>query len=128
METALAGRAVTTMRRQRSEEEKPVVELLEEAFHLVRQGPGLALTTYCVGTLPFLLGFLYFWSDMARSAFAEERLALGSIGLTMLFLWMKVGHGLCTQRWLAWLNGEAPPRWTLRRLVRIATRQIIVQP
>jgi hypothetical protein len=116
------------MKRRRSEQEKPALELVEEAFHLVRRGPVIAWTAYSLGTLPFILALLFFWSDMAHSAFAEERLVGGSLGVTLLFVWMKAWQSVCTQHWLAWLRGDAPPRWTLRWLARTAARQATLQP
>jgi hypothetical protein len=116
------------MKRQSSEEQKPAIELLEEAFQLMRHGPIVALAAYGVGTLPFVLALLFFWSDMAHSAFAEERLARGSLGLTLLFIWMKTWQSVCTRYWLAWLSGDPPPRLTLRGLMRISARQTFLQP
>ena len=58
-----------------------MVELLEEAVHLVRLAPAGSLSAYYVGSLPFVLALLYFWADMSRSAFAGERLAAGAMGL-----------------------------------------------
>jgi hypothetical protein len=116
------------MKRQRSLQEKPVLELVEEAFHLVRRGPVVALMAYGLGTLPFILALLFFWSDMAHSAFAEERLARGSLGLTLLFVWMKAWQSVCARHWLAWLSGEPPPRWRVRWLARIGAWQAALQP
>lgn len=116
------------MKRQRLQEEKGPVELVEEAVHLLRLAPGTALTGYYIGTLPFLLALLFFWSDMARSAFAHERLIPGVFALSALFVWMKCWHGVFAGRLLAQLCGETPPHLTFRWLLRIAVRQGIVQP
>jgi hypothetical protein len=116
------------LRRKRRLDEKPVVELVEEAFHLVRHAPAAALVAYCVGSLPFVLGLLYFWSDMARSAFAEERLLTGSLVMTFLFFWMKGWHSVYARTLTAHLCGEAPPRWRLRWFLRATMYQAIVQP
>ncbi|MEY2407347.1 MAG: hypothetical protein QOF48_17 [Verrucomicrobiota bacterium] len=102
--------------------------MMEEAFHLVRVAPARALVAYCVGSLPFVLGLLYFWSDMARSAFAAERLQTSALGMTLLFFWMKMWHGVYAQTLLAHLCGDPSPRWTVRWLWRIAVYQAIVQP
>ena len=116
------------LRRKRRLDEKPVVELVEEAFHLVRHASAPALVAYCLGSLPFVLGLLYFWSDMARSALAEERLLTGSLAMTFLFFWMKTWHSVYAQSLVAHLCGEAPPRWRLPWLLRTAVYQAIVQP
>ena len=54
---------------------KGAFELLEEAFHLLRLAPASTLAIYYLGSLPFILALLFFWSDMSRSAFAAQRLA-----------------------------------------------------
>ena len=116
------------MKRPRIHEEKSSIELIEEAFCLLRHAPGNALAFYFLGTMPFLLLLLYFWSDMARSPFAEANLMPGVLALAALFIWMKTGHALFAQSLLAHLCGEAPPRLAGRQLLRTATLQTIVQP
>ena len=59
------------MKSKRANEDKPAIELIEEAFHLLRHASPAAWGAYVTGTLPFILLLLYFWSDMARSAFAH---------------------------------------------------------
>jgi hypothetical protein len=65
------------------------LELIEEAISMLRHAPLEVLALYYLGTLPFVMGALYFWADMSRSADAEGRLAGGSLGLALLFIWMK---------------------------------------
>ena len=116
------------MKRKRIQEEQGPVELVEEAFQLLRLAPGSSLAGYYLGTLPFVLAFLFFWSDMARSAFAHERLMVGVLGLSGLFVWMKTWHGVFARQLLARLCGEPPPRVTVGWLFRIAIYQTVVQP
>ena len=82
---------------------REAIELLEEAFHLLRQTPGATLLTYFAGTLPFVLGLLFFWFDMARGVDAGDHLVAGATGLTVLFLWMKLemkGSVLLLNTWV----------------------------
>lgn len=116
------------MKRKRLQEEKGPVELVEEAVHLLRLAPASALIGYYIGTLPFVLALLFFWSDMARSAFAHERLIAGVFGLSVLFVWMKCWHGVFAGQLLAQLCGEAPPRLRFSWLARVALHQAIIQP
>lgn len=102
--------------------------LLEEAVHLLRLAPATALAAYYLGSLPFVLGVLYFWADMSRSASAEQRLVGASMGLAALFLWMKCWHGVFMGRLLAQLSGEPPPRWTVGRALRLVLIQAVIQP
>ncbi len=95
-----------------------VLDLVEEAFFLVRRAPASTLASYAIGTVPFLLGLLFFCTDMARSSFAWERLSAGSLLMAILFVWMKVWQSVfaCqlrqhlagevrTLRWQTWLRG-----------------------
>src|SRR5437867_5928357 len=107
---------------------KAPFELIEEAFHLLRLSPASTLATYYLGSLPFVLVLLFFWSDMSRSAFAEQRLAAAAFALSLLFLWMKVWQAVFAQGLLARLAGEAAPRWTLLRWLRLGLLQAILQP
>ncbi len=108
-------------------EEKGVFDLIEEAMHLLRVAPVQAHLSYYVGSLPFVLGVLYFWSDMGRSAFAFERLPLASLGMALLFLWMKCWQCVFAQRLLARLLDEPAARWTPRRVARMASVQALWQ-
>ena len=107
---------------------KPALELVEEAFHLLRTAPRGALFSYLAGSLPFVLGLLYFWSDMSRGAYADQRLAASAVGMTLLFGWMKLWQAVFVRQLLAQLCREAPPRWTVLGLFQTAFLQAILQP
>jgi len=107
------------MRRDR---EGGALDLVEEALHCLRRAPGL-LAPYYLGSLPFVLGFLYFWADMSRSAFAPGRCAAASLGLALLFVWMKAWHAAFAAGVRAFRLGEPAPRWTLRGAGRVASAQ-----
>ncbi len=116
------------MKSKRANEDKPAIELIEEAFHLLRHASPAAWGAYVTGTLPFILLLLYFWSDMARSAFAHERLLPGVLALSALFLWMKCCHAVFARHLVNRLCGQAPVRWNISEFVRIAVHQAILQP
>lgn len=77
-----------------------VFSLVEEAVVLLRRQP-LALARYYIGALPFVLGFLFFWADMSRNAFAAERCAVSALVLAALYWWMKTWQSLFTRSLLA---------------------------
>ena len=54
------------------DEQKGAIELVENGFHLLRATPLATFACYYVGGLPFVLGFLYFWSDMSGGVLAVE--------------------------------------------------------
>ncbi|MBK8000768.1 MAG: DUF4129 domain-containing protein [Verrucomicrobia bacterium] len=116
------------MKSKRLNEEKSPIELIEEAFQLLRHSSFATWGAYAVGTLPFVLFFLYFWSDMARSAFAHERLPTGVLALSGLFLWMKFCHAVFARQLVNQLCGESSVRWKFSDLCRVAAHQFILQP
>jgi TRAP-type C4-dicarboxylate transport system permease small subunit len=108
--------------------EKGALDLLEEATHLLRLAASRTLLCYYAGALPFVLGALYFWSDMSRGAFAHQRLPQGAVGLALLFAWMKTGQALFARQLLAQLGGEPMPRWHVGPLARLFAGQLALQP
>ncbi len=61
---------------------KSALELAEEAFHLLRQAPARVLAFYAIGAVPFVLGFLYFWADLSRSAYAADHAVAAALGVS----------------------------------------------
>ncbi len=114
--------------RNRRHNAKPSLELVEEAVHVLRMAPGAALACYYAGTLPFVLGMLFFWGEMSRSPFAGEHLAGASLGLAVLFLWMKFWQAVFASHVRAYVSASAPPRWGFRRCVRAFMIQAALQP
>jgi hypothetical protein len=114
--------------RTRRLEGKGAIDLLEEAVHLVRLAPPGVLLSYYAGSLPFVLGFLYFWADMSRSAFADRHCAEAALLVSLLFIWMKCWHAVFSRQLRARLGGEPPPRWSLRRILRLIGAQTALQP
>jgi hypothetical protein len=121
--------APTAMKPERPQKsEKAGIELLEEATHVLRTAPIETLTTYYVGAIPFVLGFLYFWTDMSRSAFATQHLAEASLGTAGLFIWMKFCQALFAGRLRAQLGADGVPRYNAAEYGRILFVQAVIQP
>jgi hypothetical protein len=116
------------MKRKQIEQGKGPLDLIEEAVHLLRRAPAATLLTYYLGSLPFVLGLLYFWADMSRSSFAERRLPLAAFGMTMLFLWMKCWQAVFARRMRAQVSGETVPQMGRREWGRLVCLQALVQP
>jgi hypothetical protein len=103
------------------------LNLAEQAIFLLRRQGGAALLAYYIGTLPFVLGLLFFWSDMSRNPFACWYCGPAAAGLAFLFIWMKLwqvrfGWHLGT----ALQEGSESP-WTLGQWVAVAARQAGLQ-
>lgn len=115
-------------RNSKRDREKGAFDLIEEAVHILRMLPGAIFALYFVGTLPFILGLLYFWADMSRSPFAHQHLAEASLGMALLFLWMKFFQCLFANALRAHITGQPPPRWTFSGCSRIFIIQTLIQP
>jgi hypothetical protein len=114
-------------RKSRDRGGKSAVDILEEATHLLRANVFL-LAPYYFGSLPFILGLLYFWTDMSTGADAWRRCSEASWGLTLLFIWMKTWQSLYARRLVERIRGETSSAWGLRRMARAAALQTTIQP
>ncbi len=103
------------------------IDLAEEAVHLVRLAPARTLAAYYVGTLPFVLGLLYFFADMAYAGDAAARCGAGALALTGLYVWMKCWQAVYCQGLRAYAAQDTPASWTWGRLLRMGVRQAILQ-
>jgi hypothetical protein len=115
------------MNQKKRQKERGAIEIIEQAIHLLRLSPFRFLFSYYIGSLPFVLGLLYFWADMSRNAFAGEYCAVASFGLAMLFVWMKCWHGIFARNIIAHMAGEPTPRWSLAGIGRLTATQTIIQ-
>lgn len=104
------------------------IELMEEAVAVLRRAPSATPAAYYIGTLPFILGLLYFWTDMATSPFAQSRLPGAAFGMSLLYLWMKVWQSVFAARVLSYVSDEPAPRFTARRILRMSVQQAAWQP
>ncbi len=113
--------------RRRKNEQPGVLALAEEAVLLVRRAPLAAWACYLAATVPFVLGVLYFWSDMSRGAQAHDRCASAALGLAALFVVMKIGQSFFVAHLIDALS-QRPRPWTGRRFLRLAAVQGAIQP
>src|SRR6266404_4160044 len=116
------------MKRAGRKQGRTAFDLIEEATHLLRTAPVATLAVYYAGTVPFILGLLYFWADMSRSPFANQHLAEAALGVGALFLWMKFWQAIFARRVRAQIAAEPPPRFNFRRVLNTFLAQTIVQP
>ncbi|HEX3628166.1 MAG TPA: DUF4129 domain-containing protein [Verrucomicrobiae bacterium] len=116
------------MKNQRRQQGHRALDLIEEAVHLLRTTPTATLAVYYLGTMPFVLGLLFFWADMSRNPFAPGRLADASLAMGLLFLWMKFWQTIFARRIRAQRAAQAAPPLGFRQGVRILMTQMIWQP
>lgn len=111
-----------------SRNEKGALEILEEATHLLRLAPVGALLCYYLGTLPFVLGFLFYWADMSAGGNAQAHLIPFSACLVCLFLWMKFWQTAFTSRLKTFLGDTPPVSWNPGRIIRVLCIQTAAAP
>ena len=114
------------MKRKSQGHHKSAILILEEAVHLLRKAPLLLLSGYYIGTLPFILGLFYFWADMSRSADAKSYHAVASLGIALLYIWMKCWHVVFAARVKMSISGQPVPRWSLHRMLTLVTTQTLI--
>lgn len=108
--------------------EPAAIELIEEAVHLLRRAPVAALAVYGAGTVPFVLGLLFFWAHTTWFQPSGETVTWGALGLVALFVAMKTAQAEFCAHLLALRLGAEPPVWSGRRLARLAATQLRLQP
>lgn len=113
-------------RRQRQGDS--ALDLVEDAIHLLRQTPVATHLLYHIASASFVLGLLWFWSDMTRGAYADGRVAPGALLLSALYLGMKTGQAAFCARLRQAVARQAPTRWTLGRCWGLLVTQAALQP
>lgn len=104
------------------------LDLLEEAVHTLRLMPRHFLLFYYLGSVPFVLGLLYFVTAMTHSAFAAAESAPAAFALAALFVWMQVWQAVFAARLRQHLSGSPPQPWPLRRCLRVLIAQMALSP
>lgn len=110
-------------RRRRKNTAVGGLALVGQAIETLRAAPVAAFAAYYVGAIVFVLAFLFFWSDMSRSAFAAEHCAAASLAMAAAFVWLKVWQ--CAFAGIVWryVTDEPSPAWTVRRVARMVCLQ-----
>lgn len=102
------------------------VELLEESVYLLRQAPAGLFFIYYMGTAPFIIGLLYFWADMSRSASGYQYNAAASLAMAGLFFWMKYCQSVFTQKLHDHIRGGQTRRFSFLKTIRTLPVQAFV--
>lgn len=101
--------------------------MVEEAVHILRSAPVALLSPYYAGSVPFVLGLMYFWADMSRSADAFRYHAGAALGLALLYAWMKLWHSIFAYQVKARIFGRLQYPWSLPRIASITATQSLIQ-
>ena len=108
--------------------ERGPIDLIEQATRLFRSAGFATVGLYYIGALPFVLGFLFFWTEMSHDAFAYQSILPGSCAVALLYLWMNVWQAIYAVELRNRLGDRSEARWTARRILRLAIQQSAVQP
>jgi hypothetical protein len=111
-----------------NERERPAIEMLEEAVWLLKSLPLSVISLYLIGTLPFILTFLFFVSDMSSGAFASERAFGASLLVAISWIWMCCWQTAFCSRLREEIAGQTPSPWSVQRVATMAVIQSIFQP
>lgn len=106
--------------------EKSALDIIEESVHILRLSPLSLLGCYYAGSVPFVLGLLYFWADMSRSGFADQYCSLAALGLVLLFSWMKCWHSVFAQKIFAAVSNTQTPKLNISRALYLISSQTII--
>jgi hypothetical protein len=115
------------MKSRRKKQHKSAIRMIEETVHILRSAPVALLSVYYFGSVPFVLGLLYFWADMSRGANAHEYSTMAALGLAFLYAWMKFWQSIFAFQVKAQIFGRTPYPWSLRRIASIAATQSLIQ-
>ena len=105
-----------------------MIDLLEEAIHLLRRTSAIMYAYYLIGVTPFALIFFQLLADASYHRYLAEHLGDSVFRLALGYCWMKGFQALACQRLLASYSGEpVPPRRPLE-LLRLWSAQCAIQP
>ncbi|MGB0581363.1 MAG: DUF4129 domain-containing protein, partial [Limisphaerales bacterium] len=104
------------------------LNLAEESVHLLRTLPAKAWLQYAIGSMPFMLGLLYFFADISHGAYGYSHLATSSLLMACLYLWLKFWQSAFAQSIAATLYGREAQPWTPRRIWNVTIINAVVHP
>ena len=105
------------------------LDLLEQAFGLLRRAPASAWLTYLLGTGTFITAFLFFWEEMTHSGAAPDRVGVEALLLAILLLGMFAAQSIFSLRLREVLEPGEPvdlPRLILLQCLLQPTKLIVL--
>ena len=121
-----AGVVENAMKKLPGRNRQSAIFILEEAGHVLRRAPLFLLSSYYIGTLPFILGLFYFWGDMSRSSDAHSYHAAASLGVALLYIWMKCCQAVFAAHVNTLIGGKPLPRWSVQRGLSLVATQTLM--
>src|SRR5690242_18453569 len=96
---------------------------MEDAARLLRRTSPGVVALHWVGTAPFALGVLRYWSDITNPRTPDAKCAIEALGLALLLVWMNCWRAVYAGRLRRQLAGLAETPWTGRRVWRLVAGQ-----
>ena len=114
------------MKKRHARDGMTLLEIAEASLHQVRLASVDVLTPYYIGSLPFVLAFLYFWADMIQGAFAYRHVDTSALGVAAAYIWMKCWQTIYCAKMRAKLADSDTGAWRASRVVRIVSTQTLI--
>ena len=92
---------------------------------LLRHAPPRAWAYYVVGSGPFVLGAVWFWSALCNRSPAQAQALAWALPLAVLHLWMRVWQSRFSALLFDLRCRRAPTPWTVSAWARAATNQLL---
>jgi hypothetical protein len=108
--------------------ERTALALIEDAIQLLRAAPVSFYALYTAGTVPFLLVFFNFCSEMSYSRDAAGKCAASAFGVAVAYFWMKGLQAFSCRELANVYTGNILRWWKPRTIVSIWCTQIALQP
>lgn len=105
-----------------------MIDLLEEAIHLLRRTSAITYAYYILGVTPFALLFFQLLGDASYHRYLAEHLGDSVIRLAVAYCWMKGFQALACQRLLSSYSGEPIQRRGPLELLQLWSAQCAIQP
>jgi len=113
--------------RQSKEVEPSAIDLIEQAVGLLRQTSLSTWSIYLCGLAPFILGLLFFWTEMASSGLATDILPFASLCMGVLFIWLKATQAFLGKG-IRDALGATSSSWSAADWLRVIRVQACWQP
>lgn len=99
------------------------LSLLEEGAHLLRRAPASSLVCHLLGTAPFVVALLLFWNDVHNPHTGYTTVAMESLVLALLLVWMNCWRAVFAGRLRRQLSASGDTPWTWRRTANLIASQ-----
>ena len=101
------------------------IDVLEDAIYILRRFPE-TLSIYYIGSLPFVLGLLYFCTDMSQNAYGGHHLAGSAFSITLLFIWMKCCHVFFAEDIYRRIDEKILPKRGFKEYIFLISSQTVI--